>query len=99
MNYFPYLTEALLLAQGHIMNTGSAVKFPLSKHQLLCQSMGRRSVLVQLEYVAHSRHTFLALMTDFHAQMWYEELMFKMYEYVNISLQIFDISRLDFSRE
>lgn len=56
-------------------------------------------MLVQLEYVAHSRHTFLALMTDFHAQMWYEELMFKMYEYVNISLQIFDISRLDFSGE
>lgn len=41
---------------------------------------------------------FLSLMTGFHAQMQYEEFMFK-YEYVNISLQIFDTSRLNFSGE
>lgn len=37
---------ALLLAQGHIMNTGTAVISSLSKYQPSCWTVGRKSVLI-----------------------------------------------------
>lgn len=44
--YFPYLIGALILAQGHIMNTDTAVKSSVNKYQPSWWTLGRKSVLI-----------------------------------------------------